>query len=498
MKALRSPGVGLVIVLVGATLAVLSWRPEAGLGMALAITFAAFVVHREINFGQAIAALFFLLVLVPELAAAPPVIPLGGASIYVPHILIVLLLPFVDWSILQPWAKRAVGAFALISIWMALWGILLGAPINGVLQDVRGPLTYVGGVIAALVLVKGKGVSGLLRLVPPILGLSLLLIGFQLATGAQILGGRVRGATVFNGRGASARAIDATRSIISSEDLAVVALLVVGWWLTQSRISRPRQQTLVLVAALGAMVIVLSLSRQLLVGLAVGTVSWVLSRRGAAQLVRIGIAAIPFLLVGAVGLGVLTAFGQGFGSDGLVGRQLGGFTERVLGGLTSEGISQDAGTAWRQRENMFALQLIGEQPLGTGFGRPYRPEFAIEAFGDPTFFRRWVHNVYLWYGTKGGYLGFVAVGLVTFVPLVAAIRRARGAAEGSDPVAEVAVPVLFALGVMSLVDPVIINANSGVITAAVMVLLGLRDRPVLPGSTAAKSPVRREARVSAR
>jgi O-antigen ligase len=175
---------------------------------------------------------------------------------------------------------------------------------------------------------------------------------------------------------------------------------------------------------------------------------------------------------------MMTAVGVGVGSDTIVGRQIDGFSERVVGGFSLEALEQDAGSTWRQRENDHALDVIVSQPLGTGFGRPYRPEFEIEALGDPDFFRRWVHNVYLWYGTKGGILGIVAVGLVTLVPFGVALRASwsEGMA-GEDPVCEVAVPVLLAFGVMSLVDPVIINSNSGAITAGIFCLLGLRTRP---------------------
>lgn len=476
-KSFNSPALPLVtaVVIVGAGATVLG--PSSLLGVSLLFAGVAFVAHRRMRPSDAMASLFFLLVLIPELAAAPPVIPVGGVQIFVPHVLAIGLLPFVDWSDLRPWARRVLLGFGLLVVWMGLWGLFRGAPLNAVLQDIRGPLTFFGGVLSAMVLVSHRGVEGLLRLVPPILGVSVLLILTQLVTGFELLGGRVRDATVFNGVGQNARAIDATRFIVSSEDLAVASLLVVGWWLSQPRNRRPQSQILVFVAIMGAAIVVLSLSRQLLVGLAVGTLAWVFVRGGAARMTRIFIASVPFLVVGALVVSLLTAVGAGIGSEGLIGRQLGGFSERVLGGLTSEGVSEDAGTAWRQRENQFAIELIRAEPLGTGFGRPYRPEFAIEAFGDPTFFRRWVHNVYLWYGTKGGVLGLFAVGLVTVGPLFAAIRRSRRAESGRDPVAEVAVPILFAFGVMSLVDPVIINASSGVVTAAVLVLLGLRKAP---------------------
>jgi len=232
---------------------------------------------------------------------------------------------------------------------------------------------------------------------------------------------------------------------------------------------------------MGATIVVLSLSRQLLVGLAVGGLAWLSTRSGVARVVKIVGAAVPIVAVGALVLVLLTASGQGIGSGNVLGVQVDAFSQRVIGGLTSDGIEADAGTAWRQRENAAAIELISVEPFGTGFGRPYREEFPIESFGDPTFFRRWVHNVYLWYGTKGGVLGFVAVGLVTVAPLLAAIRRARSATAGTDPVAEIAVAVLTAFGVMSLVDPVIINANSGVVTAALLVVLGQRVKPQLPG-----------------
>lgn len=454
--------------------------------LALAISVIGFVLHRRVAVDYAIAWLFFMLVLIPELQAAPPVVQVAGVSIYIPHLLGAALFPFVDFSKIARDYRRLLWGFVLLVAWMGLFGLLRGAPLAAVLQDARGPLTFVCGVFAASVIYSAKGMRGILKLVPPVLVASVALIGIQLVTGAQILGGRVRGATVFGGVGQNAISIDATRFIVSSEDLAVVSLLVVGWWLAQkSSLLHKPVLALGVTASASVLIILLSLSRQLLVGIAVGTLAWIFTRHGIRRLTRITVSVLPFVAVGLLALTALTLAGQGIGSSNVVGRQLDGFSQRVLVGLTSEGIEADAGTNWRQRENAEAISLISAEPLGTGLGLPYRDEFAVEAFGDPTFFRRWVHNVYLWYGTKGGGLGFLAIGLVTLVPLLRAVKRARTARPLQDPVAEVAVPLFCALGVMSLVDPVIINANSGVITATVFLLLGLRARPTVTRSRSA-------------
>lgn len=473
----------LVTTAVGAAVVV---EPRAVLALLALMALVTVLVHRRVDPRATVASAFFLLVLTPELSAVRPAIAVGGAAIYIPHLLAFVALMFVDWSLLSRRFRSLLAGYVAIVGFMAVFGLANGARWTAVLQDVRGPLTFFGGVVCCLVLYRCSGLVTLLRMVPWILGISVALISFQVTTGQQILGGRVRQAVGFGGVGQAGTAINATRFIVSSEDLAVVAILVVFWWLTKRRQLQPPRSMLVFVVGCSSLIILLSLSRQLLVGLAIGALGWLLVRGGLAQVFRMALAAAPFAAAAFVVLVALTSIGQGIGSDTIQGRQLDGFSERVIDGLRSETREQDAGSAWRERENGYALEVIREQPFGTGFGLPYRPEFEIESFGDPTFFRRWVHNVYLWYGTKGGVLGLVAVALVTAVPFLIALKRARGAAD--DPVAEVAVPILIAFGIMSLVDPVIINSNSGVITGALFALLGLVRRPEFQVQRIASEP----------
>ncbi|MFT7473533.1 MAG: hypothetical protein ACI81L_000448 [Verrucomicrobiales bacterium] len=464
----------LVAIAIGALLV---FEPKIALGATILCVAFAVLLHRRTDLRIVVSSAFFLLVLIPELSVARPVVPLVGTSVYIPHLLIFAVLPVVDWSAFTRGFRRLLAGYVGIVGWMAIWGLANGGALTAVLQDVRGPLSFFGGVVCALALYQQGGLRSVLNLVPITLGVSVALIGFQATTGLEILGGRVSDAVGFGGVGRAGAAIDATRFIVSSEDLAVASLLVVFWWLTKNKYLQPSRILLWLVAASSVSIMVLSLSRQLLVGLAVGLIAWMLVRGGFKQSAHMVAVALPFILAAIVGLALLSIAGQGIGSSSVVGKQIDGFSERVLNGFTSESLQQDAGSSWRQRENTYAIDVIVSQPLGTGLGRPYRPELEIEAFGDPTFFRRWVHNVYLWYGTKGGGLGLLAVALVTVVPFIVALRRARRPGPIDDPVAEAAVPILLAFGVMSLVDPVIINSNSGVITGALFALLGLRTRP---------------------
>jgi hypothetical protein len=464
----------LVAIVIGALVV---FAPKVALAATILCLTLAVLLHRRTDLRIVVSSGFFLLVLIPELSAARPVVPLAGTSVYIPHLLIFVVLPVVDWSALTRGFRRLLAGYVGIVGWMAIWGLANGGAVAAVLQDVRGPLSFFGGVVCGLALYQQGGLRSVLNLVPIVLGVSIALIGFQASTSLEILGGRVTEAVGFGGVGRAGAAINATRFIVSSEDLAVASLLVVFWWLTKNKHLQPSRMLLWFVAASSVSIIVLSLSRQLLVGLAIGLIAWMLVRGGFKQSVHMAVVALPFIFAAILVLALLTIAGHGIGSDSVTGRQIDGFSERVIAGLTSETIQQDTGSAWRQRENSYAIDLITSQPLGTGLGRPYRPEFEIEAFGDPTFFRRWVHNVYLWYGTKGGGVGLLAVALVTVAPFVVALRRSRRPGRIDDPIAEAAVPILLAFGVMSLVDPVIINSNSGVITGALFALLGLRRRP---------------------
>lgn len=457
------------------------FAPVFGLALSVVIAATAVLVHRRADPILVGASAFFLLVLIPEVSFVRPQIPVGSGEIYIPHLIALGVAPFTPWQRLSTFGKGLIAGYAGLVGIMVAWGILQGAPVAAVAEDSRGPLVFLGGVICSLTITHRAGVVALLRLVPMIIGTTVVLITLHFISPTPILGGRVGAANGFSGVQSPGEQLSATRFILSSEDLALACLLMVFWFATQHPQHRPSRAFLTTLAAASALIVVLSLSRQLLVGLAVGGASWVLVRDGVKRTIRMAAAATPLLLAASVILVTLTIGGVGIGSDTIVGRQVDGFSERVLSGLTSEVREADPGTEWRVRENELAMDVIRNRPLGTGFGLPYRDEFDLESFGRPDFYRRWVHNVYLWYGTKGGVLGLVAVGLVTLVPLAHAIYRVRSQRSvAGDPVAEAALPILVAFGIMSLVDQVIINSVTGVVTASIVVLLGLRKRPAFP------------------
>jgi O-antigen ligase len=161
----------------------------------------------------------------------------------------------------------------------------------------------------------------------------------------------------------------------------------------------------------------------------------------------------------------------------IIGRSLNtqwqAFQERVIGGLTARRQAQDLGIIWRGTEQGFAAMAFREEPwTGVGLGRPYRPQVLYEPFGDPTYYRRFVHNLYYSYAARGGIIGLAGLLALIFIPIITAWKRVRG--NGLLDLPAVIPAVVFpAFAIMSTVDPVFVNETTGVVTGGLLALLGM-------------------------
>ncbi|MGI9602087.1 MAG: oligosaccharide flippase family protein [Acidimicrobiales bacterium] len=472
----------LVLGLVSAALVIVA--PLMAVALAVVVVVIAVMVQRDEAPGSVIASLYLILVLFPIVRGVPQEVAFGGLSIDA-HL---LLLPLLIWPALRtspsPTIIRPVAFFFVVISGMALWGIASGAPFLAVVQDFRMPLMFIGGFLAGLVIIHQRGPERLAQLAVFVTGGTAILILIQLTTPIAVLEGRVRSAT--NITRSAADLTSATRFLVSSEDLALVVLVLATFVFAVRRTPLISVWGFSLISAL--IILTQSMSRQLIVGLLIAAFLSIFIRRTGSRLVSVAV--IGVLIVGLVGgmAGLAASFGLVPGEDSTVGRQAAAFEERVLGGFQGETLAGDQGISWRSRENDFAADALVQQPLtGVGLGRPYRPEVRFEPFGSPTFFRRWVHNLYLSYAAKGGVIALGALIWVILTPVKLAWKRARrrGLVDLGSSLAAVILP---AFAVMSLVDPVYLNAPTGAVTGCLLAILALDATRPRPRSASPEQP----------
>ncbi|MDH4168683.1 MAG: polysaccharide biosynthesis C-terminal domain-containing protein [Acidimicrobiia bacterium] len=456
-----------VVGLIAAVLVVAA--PALGVGLALAIVAAAMLLRSAEPPASAVASLYLVLVVFPVVRGVPQEISFGAFTVDA-HL---LLLPLLVLPALRtrpsPTLARPVVFFSFAVTFMALWGVASGAPLLAVVQDLRLPLMFIGGFMAGLIIIRQRGVGRLAQIGMLVTGATAALILLQLTTSISLLEGRVRAAT--NISRSAADLASATRFLVSSEDLALV-ILVLSVFVLALRWA-PLTGVWGLSLLSGIVVLTQSLSRQLIVGLLIASFLSMFIRRTASRLITVAVVGV--VAVGLVGglAGLAADFGLLPGEESTVGVQAAAFEERVLGGFRSETLAGDQGISWRSRENDYASAALSEQLFtGVGLGRPYRPEVRFEPFGSPTFFRRWVHNLYLSYGAKGGLIGLSALVWVMLAPLLVAWKRARtrGLPDVGSSLAAVMLP---AFAVMSLVDPVYLNSPTGAVTGCLLAILAL-------------------------
>jgi O-antigen ligase len=167
-----------------------------------------------------------------------------------------------------------------------------------------------------------------------------------------------------------------------------------------------------------AVLIVLSFSRNHLLGLAVAVLFALLAFRSARSVVAAVWAASIVVLVGVlIQLGAANVF-AGLPATDYVAAQAHGYVERVIDGLKPENQAIDSSVQYRRKETATLTKKISESPLtGHGFGYAYKAPS-----GPPgSFFREsapyYAHNFYLWLLLKAGWLGMVIFVWMAFVPL---------------------------------------------------------------------------------
>lgn len=332
-------------------------------------------------------------------------------------------------------------------------GYLSGNVPAKILFDVRWPM------LMAVALYVGAGIAGTpivdrcVRLLPWLMWLSAGVILLASAVGLA-LPGRAEAAALGNDATS-----EATRLLTPSTFPALVVLCAAAALVIARRAAF--RSMLVLIAP-AFVVVFLGFSRNHLLGLAVAVAFTILAMRNADTTIglfgRAALVAVPTALIGGV---ILAALPPGSWLD----NQVGGYSARVLDGLSSESLNTDPSTQFRLQENRDLSRAIEDAPvIGHGLGFAYRP-----GTGPPGQYMRdqapyYAHNFYLWALVKAGFLGLLAFGYVMLTPVLSALRSPSSTQLAAGAAAA-------ALLAVSVVAPVPLGSPTAVLLGALLGLL---------------------------
>ncbi|MCA4133053.1 O-antigen ligase family protein [Arthrobacter sp. M4] len=356
----------------------------------------------------------FHLALITGFLALPSIVPtvistpFGGLFLFEPA-----LLGCVAASLIRkphgprmPWP---LAFFVLICAGAVLLGTYVGNPLGPMIIDIRPLIDVILGVISGASILSFVKIKGLIKTSALILWASLLMT-LGASFGFIELMGRSEVASL---QGAS---VGAERLITPATFFALAVACAAFSGLVTKAVSGKDALTLVVPAVA---ILFVSFSRNNLVAVAVA-LFWAFLASGSAgsrisALLRLVFGAV---LVSAVLGGALVLINADW-----LQTQINGFSERVIEGLTSEGISNDGSAQFRVQENELIQPVIGESPIwGHGFGAAYKAPYGPATYFTATTAPYYAHNYYLWLMLKGG--GVLLLGFLVLValPIITSFR----------------------------------------------------------------------------
>jgi O-antigen ligase len=181
-------------------------------------------------------------------------------------------------------------------------------------------------------------------------------------------------------------------------------------------------------------------------------------------------------------LSVAVIFISGLPSSVYLQKQVSGFHDRVLEGLSSSARAHDPSTQYRLAEDRTLKPEIGKAPfIGHGFGVPYKiPQGEAGSF-EATTGTFYAHEYYLWLMFKGGLLALVVFIGALLPPLLRVLRKpnALGVALGA---------VTCGLLAISTVAPVPNDVPGALLFGGVLGALAAATAVRSPGHHAAPPP----------
>ena len=341
----------------------------------------------------------------------PQKVDVGGLSFQFYEL---LLLAAATWALVQPATVsvvKYVAPFMMLCVVTAAWSLTIaGANFGKMGSDVRWPFYTALSMYVAAKVVGTAHQALCMRAALVTVWFSAIMVVVASATDMQLVGrSEAASLAVYGGD-------IATRFLTPATFLAVVIVAVCVACIISGNSPGFRVYTWLVPSAV---LMVLSFSRNHLLGLATAIVFALLAFRSARSVVatvRAGVVVVAVAVALQMGAGNVFA---ALPAARYVATQAHGYVERVVNGLTPESRAIDPSVIYRRKENALLTAAISESPvIGHGFG------YAYKAPSGPagSFFREsapyYAHNFYLWFLLKAGWLGMVLFAWMAFVPLV--------------------------------------------------------------------------------
>ncbi|MDC8981632.1 O-antigen ligase family protein [Mycobacterium marinum] len=396
--SVRHTGQGVMLIAGMFSLVVYWAKPEAMVGIALFLAFAA--LPASLHVGKVV----------------------GPGVIYAYQVALVLAICYLI-PLVRPRVSDFVlpGIFAVAVLLYAVVGLVLGHPDWVVMRSAQNLLEMAGGFVLALLVVYGNYLR---------MAIVTMVVTLWFSAGMAIVGsvhairlaGRAESLAETTGADQALRIILSAQTPATAVLSALVAAVIVG---------RVRPAFFFALGLPALIIVLLAFARHVLISLAVAAVvallatfSWPALRR-TATLFLVGTAVVAFVVPTSLFLLQQSRAGAWLAD------QFTAFNQRVLHGLSGGALAVDESTQDRLREIDSLDRAIAEAPvfghgLGYAYQQPYGDDpddFTMKLY--PTF----SHNFYLWWLAKAGAVGMALFAMFALPPLFGALRRGSDRAK---------------------------------------------------------------------
>lgn len=328
------------------------------------------------------------------------------------------------------------GFTALILLWAA-FGLLVEHEPSKIIYDVRNLVMLLGAAVVAL---RVSSTDIPMRFLPWIKWVLWISAGFTLlaSVGLLALSGRAEEAAlpVSGSSGGDAAAL----RLLTPATYLALAVLCVMVALVVTRKGRMVDAAGFIAPA--AALVFISFSRNSILGIGVATCFALMASRRIRSAIRTALYAVAVVIAFWI-LTVAAPIVDQLPGGNWLNMQISGFSERVLGGLTSDTLAVDNSAQFRfQMENNLIVPRIEEAPLlGHGFGFAYKLPTGLPGSFTADFAPYYAHNFYLWLLAKAGVLGLLLFVYFAVLPLfrLLNVRNHLGYAVGAATTAFLAI-----------------------------------------------------------
>lgn len=338
-----------------------------------------------------------LLTVTPPILGFDMTLPIGGGSVRYADVLLVFVGAWV-----LPYVTRSRGygvaqVLALVTAGLVLVALFHDAPWRWIIRDAR-PFAYMAvGVVLGIYLVRDREnwATNLRYLTRFMVVIAVLVLASQVTTEAIV--GRSSATTLFYGN--SSLELGSRRAQIETNPLALMLMCAaIGAAIAGLPLRRRLAGAYWPLLLASVVIVFLSYSRNSILALAATIACGILIPTRQLRLQR----ALHVLTVSTIAAIVLALPAYIVVESGVFASQLDTYSQRVVGGLSSDALAEDTSVKWRSTENRLAFDAFQSSPIvGTGLGVFYRDVVPGEPFTDEGG-RLYVHDYWLWLLVKGG------------------------------------------------------------------------------------------------